>query len=128
MTFKIYFLKNHAQYVVEKLLPDPFLKCQNWAYLWINNLNFYTAYLYCMPKLRAIEIYWNQAAHHWFLPHLKLLKKTKKVLQLVSLHHFLHDFWRKIFLLINSINIPNFNILLFLLREILANMCIVILY
>ena len=27
------FLKNHAQNVVEKLLPDLFLKNQNWAYL-----------------------------------------------------------------------------------------------
>ena len=26
----------------EKLVPDPFLKNQNWAYLWINRVKFYT--------------------------------------------------------------------------------------
>ena len=28
--------------MVEKLVTDPFLKNQNWAYLWINSLKFYT--------------------------------------------------------------------------------------
>ena len=31
------------------LFPDPFLKNQNWAYLWINNPKFYTACFYCIP-------------------------------------------------------------------------------
>ena len=43
-------LKNHTQKVVEKLLPDPFLKDQNWAYLWINSLKFYTVCFYCMSS------------------------------------------------------------------------------
>ena len=34
------FLKCHARNVVEKVIPDSFLKNQNWAYyLWINSLN-----------------------------------------------------------------------------------------
>ena len=37
-------------YVVEKLVPNPFLKNQNWAHFWINSLKFYTVYLYCMPS------------------------------------------------------------------------------
>ena len=41
------------------------------------------------------------------------------------LPHFLHDFWRKIFFLLCSIIWPNFFFWLPLLREILANMCIV---
>ena len=36
------FLKNHTQIVVENLFPDPFLKHQNWVYLWINSLKFST--------------------------------------------------------------------------------------
>ena len=36
------FLKNHAQNVAEKLVPDPFLKNQNLVYLWIKSLKFYT--------------------------------------------------------------------------------------
>ena len=43
------FSKNHLQNVVEKLFTDPFLKNQNWVYLWINNLKFYTVCFYCMP-------------------------------------------------------------------------------
>ena len=37
---KIFFLKNQAQNVMEKLVPDPFLKNQDWAYLWIKVWNF----------------------------------------------------------------------------------------
>ena len=36
-----FLLKNQTQNVVEKLFPDPFLKNQNWDYLWINSLKFY---------------------------------------------------------------------------------------
>ena len=35
-------MQNHAQNVVDQLVPDPFLKNQNWAYLWINHVKFYT--------------------------------------------------------------------------------------
>ena len=31
---------------------DPFLKNQNWAYLWINSLKFYAVCFYCMPSWR----------------------------------------------------------------------------
>ena len=34
------FVENHTQNVLEKLFPDPYLKKQNWAYLWINNVKF----------------------------------------------------------------------------------------
>ena len=40
--------KNHTQNAVEKLFPDPVLKNQNWAYLWINSLKFYTVCFYHM--------------------------------------------------------------------------------
>ena len=45
---------------------------------------------------------------------------------LLSLPHFLRDFWRTIFLLLYYINWPNFIFRLPLIREILSNMCIVI--
>ena len=52
------FLKiNHAQNLVEKLVPDPFLKNQNWEYLWINNLKCYKLCFYCTSKLRSPNIY-----------------------------------------------------------------------
>ena len=35
---------------MEKLFPDPFLKTQNQAYLWINSLKFYTICFYLMQS------------------------------------------------------------------------------
>ena len=54
-------------------------------------------------------------------------KKTRRGLKLVSLSHFLHDFWKKkIFPLLYSINWPNFIVWLPLLREIIGNISIAI--
>ena len=46
-------------------------------------------------------------------------------MELIYLPHIVHDFWRKIFLLLYSINRPNFIVWLPLLRDVLDNMCIV---
>ena len=59
-------------------------------------------------------------------PHIKLFWKIKKGLQLVFLPHFPHNFWRKLFLLLYSINWPYFIVWLPLLCEILDNMPIAI--
>ena len=58
----------------------------------------------------------------WYLPFVKFFKKTKRGLELVSQPHFLHNFWRKLFLLLYAITWPNFIAWLPLLREILGNM------
>ena len=77
-------------------------------------------------KLTAIKIYWKYVADHLVLNHIKLFQKTKRTVKLVPLPHFLHDFWRQILLLLYSTNLLNFIVRLTLLREILGNMCIVI--
>ena len=56
MTWKTFLLKNHKQNVVEKLFPDPFIKSQNWAYLWINSLKDLYSLFLLYGNLRAIEI------------------------------------------------------------------------
>ena len=87
------------QNVVEKLVPDPFLKNWNWADLWINSLKFYAVCFYFMPS----EGYWNilkQSCIQLALSHIKLFYKIKRGLEPVSLQYFLRNFWRKIFLLI----------------------------
>ena len=61
-------------------------------------------------------------------PHLKLFKDIKRGLELIYLLYFLHNFWRKIFLLLYSINWPNFIVWLLLLCEILGNMSIAIVF
>ena len=49
-------------------------------------------------------------------------------LEPASLPHFLHDFRRKIFILSYSINCPGFIARLPLCREILGNICVVIVF
>ena len=46
--WETFLLKNHTQNMMDKLFPDPSLKIQNWAYLWVNNLKFYEVCFYCM--------------------------------------------------------------------------------
>ena len=58
-----------------------------------------------------------------FLPHKAFLKRKTRNLVLVSLPHFLHDFWRKKCILLCSITWQNFIVWLPLLCEILGNMC-----
>ena len=70
--------------VVEKLFPEPFLKYQNWAYLWINSLKFYPVYFYCMPSWVLSK--YIETADHLLLPY------KKRDLELVSPPDFLHDF------------------------------------
>ena len=112
--------------MVEKLVPDPFLKNWNWAYLWISSLKFYTICFYCMASWglsKCIETKLQNACFHLKL---SFLKKVKRGLELVSLPHFLHNFWRKISLLLYPINWPNFIVWLPLVCEILDNLCIAI--
>ena len=71
--WETFFLKNHKQNVVEKdPFPDLFLKNQNLAYILINTLKVLYSLFLLYAKLRAVKIYWNQAADHLFFPHTKL--------------------------------------------------------
>ena len=51
---------------------------------------------------------------------------SRKDLRLASLPHFVYNFWRKMFFMVYSINWANFIVWLSLLREILGNICLVI--
>ena len=93
-TWEISFLKNHTQNVMEKLVPDPFIKNQNLAYLWINSLNCYK--VYCISKSRSTK-YIKTSPGHLILPYSKLFWKRRRSLKLVSLLYFLHEFWKKNF-------------------------------
>ena len=44
------FLEKSYTNVMEKLVPDPFLKNENWAYVWNNSLKCYAVYFYCMAS------------------------------------------------------------------------------
>ena len=111
--------------MVDKLFLNPFLKNQNCTYLWINTLKFSTVCFNPMSSWGYQNIL-KLSCRPLVLPHLKLFKKAKKGLELVSLPDFLHEFWRKIFFLLHSIKWPNIIVWLLMLREILGNRCIVI--
>ena len=53
---RTFLLKYHIENVVEKHIPDLFLKNQNSVYLWINGPKVYTVFLF-YAKLRAFKIY-----------------------------------------------------------------------
>ena len=89
----IFLDKSYTKYGEGTILKLSLSLGQNYKVLYILFL------LFC--KLRNIKIDWNKAADHLHLPQINIfLKKTKRGLELVSLPHFLHDFWRKIFLLL----------------------------
>ena len=61
-----------------------------------------------------VEVYQNilnLGADHFFWPYVKIFQKAKRGLELFSLSHFLHDFWRKTSLiyisLTDQISLPN---------------------
>ena len=56
----------------EKLFPDPVLKNQNWADLWMTSLMFYTIHFYCISKSKTTKIYWSEGSNHFLLVHIKV--------------------------------------------------------
>ena len=116
-------------------IPKPFskkIKIYKLTNLQIISLKSYTAcytviqFVLLYVKPRTIEIYRKQAADHLLLPYIKLFKKTKGGLKLVSLLIFSMIFEEKYFSC--YILLPD-QILLsgcLLLREILDNRCVAI--
>ena len=97
ITWEAFLLKNDTQNLVKKLFPDTFLKNQNWAYLWINSLQF--VFTVCQADDCC-----------------NLLKLSCRPLVIFCY----------ILLLLFSIAWPNFIVCLLLLCEILGKICIVI--
>ena len=76
--------------MVEKLVPDPFIKIKILAYLWIDSIKCYKVCFYCMFKSRSTA----------FPLYKTFFIKNKASVELVPLRHFLADFWREIFLML----------------------------
>ena len=94
-----------------KLVPDPFLKNQIWAYLWINSLKLYTVWFYCMSKLRTNRIYWNWGADHLLLPHIKFFWKTKRGLETILPASFSAEILKKNIPIVTFRYLTNFHCL-----------------
>ena len=107
--------------LLDKLVLDPFLKNKNWPHLWVNGLKFYTVCFYCMARWGLSKYIKTKLKTICFTSY-SAFQKIKRRLELASLPH---DLWRKIFLLLYSINWPNLTVWLPLLCEIFGK-CIVI--
>ena len=110
---------------LENSSPNSFYKNQNWTYRWINILKCYKFCCYDMSKSSSKYPSVQLLTTCFYLTWSFLFKK-KGGLWLVSLSHFLHDFWRKIFLTLYATKWLNLIAWLPLLLEILGNMCIII--
>ena len=122
MTWGMVVLKNHTQNAMEMLVPDRFLKSQNWAYLWIKILKFHKACFYGILSWGLSQHIETKLLTTCFYFIWSLLKK-QKVWNLSPWLILCMIFWGKIFLFLYSITWPNFIVWLPLLRETLSNMC-----
>ena len=87
------------QLLVKKWVPDSkIIKLSDWT-------RRDTVCFYCMPSW-WLSKFIETKLETTFTSY-KMFKKTKRGLKLVSLPHFLHGFWRKIFVLLCSITWPN---------------------
>ena len=92
-------MKNHTQNLLEKLFPGPFLKNRNCAYVWINSLKFNTV-VFVVCQVGSYRKMLKISCRPLAFTSYKAFLKCKKGLELASLPHFLHDFWRNTYLVI----------------------------
>ena len=109
-------MKHHTQKVIEKLLPDLFLKTQNWAYPLSSSLKYYTVCFYRMPRSRLLKYIEFKVLTTCFNLAWVLFKKTKRGLKLVYLSQNLYSILKKYFTryicLIEQFKLPVFLYLL----------------
>ena len=84
--------------------PNPLLKNQNWGYR--------SKVLYCLfilyVQVEGYQSVLKVRCRPLAFTSKKIFEKSWRVLEIVSLSDFLHDFWWKTFLTIYSINWPNY--------------------
>ena len=105
-------------YLIESLL-----KMTKNAFYFILKTHFVLEIFKFLWRLFGYKL--NQTLDYWPRDMLNF-NLSIKGLGLVSPPHFAHYFSRKIFLMLHSINWPNFIVPLHLLLEIFGNMCVVI--
>ena len=126
-------MRRYAKNVVEEVVPDKLLKKIKIERASTVSSFMQFAFIIC-PIPRLTKTYWIQGVSHLVLFHIK--KTTKRGLELVSLPHFPHDCWRKIFLTlyskitiivwVSNITKPTIIVWVLLVFEISGNMFILI--
>ena len=116
VTWEIFLLKIHKQNVMDKLVPNLFLIPGSTVWSFIQFV-FIVHPTRDLPKYVGTEV-----LTPCFNIIFKLFLKSKKRQKLVSLPHFLHDFSRKIFLTLYSINQTSLSDCLYFLRYLDINL------
>ena len=119
--------KNHAENEAGKLVPRCFLFFKKallgkskWSAAWFHYISIALKLVYNKNKLLKTLHYWSRDVLNFdFLD---------KGLGIVFSPHFVYDFSIKMFLMLYSINWPNFIFWLSLLLEILGNLCVASVY
>ena len=118
------FLENHAQNVMQKLFPDPFLKNKNWAYLWINILKLHILFFLFVYQVEYILFYCLPLAFASYKAFLKNKKRSWTSLPA----SFSAWFLKQNISLAVFYYLTNFNVCLFLLRVRYWAICILQLF
>ena len=87
-----------------------------WSAVWFCYISINVNLIYNKSKLNKTLEYWSRVMSNFNF--------SEKSLGLVSPPHFVHDFSRKVFPILHSINWTNFIVWLLLLLGMLGNMCI----
>ena len=120
LTWEIFFSKNHTQNVVEKLVPNPFLKIKSEHVSRSTVWNFIQFLLIQRSSRRLTKCNETKMLTTCFY----FIESSKKMSGTILPASFSHDIWRKIFLTLYSINWTNFIVWLPLVLVILANVII----
>ena len=122
----VFLKKNHAQSMVETLFPDPFLENQNWEYIWINKVSKVLCIFFIVCQLEDHRKWLKLRCRPLAFTSNKAFLKNKKRSGSSLPASFSAWFLKKTFLMLYSLNWPNFIAWRPLCREILGNICIVI--
>ena len=115
----IFSFKNHTENETGILIPDLFLCFKKalykskWPAAWFHYILIALNLACNKNKLYKTLYYWSR----------DILNSLEKSLGIVSLPNFMCDFSTKMFLMLYSINWPNFIVWLLLFLDILGNMC-----
>ena len=126
MEREILFFKNHTENNAGRLVTDHFFLKKK-SFIW-GKSKWPAAYFQSLSIVLNLTNNWNKiykTLEYCFRDILNF-DFWEKGLGIVSLPYFVYDFSRNVFLMLYSINWPNFTVWLSLLLEILVNMCIVI--
>ena len=87
---------------MEKVVPNPLLKKIKIEHIFGSTVSSFMQFAFIICSIPWLtKTYWNQGVSHLVLFHIK--KTAKRGLELVSLLHFPHNFWRQILLTLYSI-------------------------